>query len=69
MPLVDRPEFRILSSQENNRLIEKSRIIAVFVEVDDAYGLMVQGEGDGRYVTTEEKAALILAARNLPTRD
>lgn len=58
--------FERFTQKENNAMLEQLRIIALFVEVGDAFGLMVQ---DKQYVTREEKACLLHAARNLPTRD
>lgn len=59
-------QFRKVTPQETGALINQSRIIAVFSEVGDAYGLMMNGD---KYLTREEKAALIRAARALPTSD
>ena len=66
----DRPvgqpiEFRRLSQKEHEATLDASTIHAIFVEVEGAYGLMLNGE----LLTREQKAVLIRAARALPTRD
>jgi hypothetical protein len=66
MPLLPEMKFRRLTNAEHEETISRSRIIALFVEVEDSYGLMVNGE---TYVTREEKEYLQHAAANLPTRD
>ena len=67
----DRPadpgvEFRKQTRAESHAMLDASRVIAVFVEVDNALGLMAQGD---QPMTREERDALIQAARTLPTRD
>jgi len=47
-------------------ILDQSKIKALFVEIGDAVGLMINGD---ELLTREEKAALIRAARALPTRD
>jgi hypothetical protein len=59
-------EFRQLTRPEHFTMLDRSKILAVFVEVGDAYGVMINGE---EYLTREEKTALIRAAQALPTRD
>lgn len=59
-------EYRTLGVGEHSKVLEKSRIIAVFVEVGKAYGLMMNGD---RYMTREEQAALIQAAKDSPVSD
>ena len=59
-------EFRRLTREEHNATIDKSRIIAVFVEAHDALGVMIDGT---ELITREEKTAFLKAVRNLPTRD
>lgn len=60
------PQFRRMDKKEREVVLERSRIIAVYVEVDNAYGVMVNGD---EFMTREEKQAFLLAVRNLPTRD
>lgn len=64
--MPQRVEFRKLFGDENAAMLDRSKILAVFVEVDDAYGLMIQ---DRQFLSREERSALIRAARELPTRD
>lgn len=58
--------YRTLGEGEHSKVLEKSRIVAVFVEVAGGYGLMMNS---ATYMSQEERAALIQAARDSPTRD
>lgn len=58
--------FLPLTQDGHNELIERSKILAVFVDTGSAYGLMVNGKD---FLTRAEREALILAAQELPTRD
>jgi len=59
-------QFRRHTRSEMPAILDQSKIKALFVEIGDAVGLMINGD---ELLTREEKAALIRAARALPTRD
>ena len=59
-------QYRMVEKEENHAVLEQSRIIAVFVETGNSFGLMMCGE---RFLTREEQAALIQAAQDSPIRD
>jgi hypothetical protein len=61
--------FVKLNRDEHHLTLEKSKIRALFVEVEGVYGLMVEGEGPNHLLSRAEKIALIRAARAVPTRD
>lgn len=58
-------QYRVLGQGEHSTVLEKSRIIAVFVEVEGAYGLMIRNSR----MTAEEREALLQAARDSPVSD